>query len=116
MVASIATPLALLLLGAQIDFRQLAGSLGPAFGACLLRLVIVPAALVPFFVLTGFRGPELGAIMVVFSAPCAVNNLIMARNYRISPAFAAQTVYLSTTLSLLTMFCYISLLRGLGLF
>jgi predicted permease len=116
MVASTGTPLALILLGAQIDFKQLAGNLGPAFGACLLRLVIVPAILVPLFALVGFRGPELGALMVAFSAPCAVNNLIMARNYRINPIFAAQTVYLSTTFSLLTMFCYISLLRGLGLF
>jgi predicted permease len=54
--------------------------------------------------------------MVVFAAPCAVNNLIMARNYRIDPPFAAQTVYLSTVLSLPTMFIAISLLRALGLF
>jgi predicted permease len=116
MVAITGTPLALLLLGSQIDFKQLAGNLAPAFGACLLRLVIVPAILVPLFAFIGFRGPELGALMVVFSAPCAVNNLIMARNYNINPGFAAQTVYLSTVLSLLTMFCYISLLRGLGFF
>ncbi|MDR2134938.1 MAG: hypothetical protein LBP27_07525, partial [Treponema sp.] len=76
----------------------------------------VPAILVPLLVFAGFRGPELGALMVVFSAPCAVNNLIMARNYRINPAFAAQTVYLSTVFSLFTMFGLISLLRWTGLF
>jgi predicted permease len=54
--------------------------------------------------------------MVVFAAPCAVNNLIMARNYRIDPLFAAQTVYLSTVFSLPTMFITISLLRARGLF
>jgi predicted permease len=115
-VAASATPIALMLLGAQIDFKQLAGNLVPALGACALRLVIVPGVLVPIMILLGFRGPELGALMVAFAAPCAVNNLIMARNYRIDPPFAAQTVYLSTVLSLPTMFIAISLLRALGLF
>jgi predicted permease len=116
MIAVTGTPLALLLLGAQIDFRQLAGNIGPAAGACLLRLILVPGILVPVMVLSGFRGPELGALMVVFAAPCAVNNLIMARNYGINPGYAAQTVYLSTILSLFTMFGFIMLLRALGLF
>jgi predicted permease len=115
-VAASATPIALMLLGAQIDFKALAGNLGPALGACALRLVIVPGILVPLMILLGFRGPELGALMVAFAAPCAVNTLIMARNYRIDPPFAAQTVYLSTVLSLPTMFAAISLLRALGLF
>jgi predicted permease len=115
-VAAAATPIALMLLGAQIDLKRFAGNPGPALGACALRLVLVPGVLVPLMVFLGFRGPELGALMVVFAAPCAVNNLIMARNYRIDPPFAAQTVYLSTVLSLPTMFIAISLLRALGLF
>jgi predicted permease len=115
-VAASATPIALMLLGAQINLAALAGNLGPALKACALRLVIVPGILVPLMVFLGYRGPELGALMVAFAAPCAVNNLIMARNYRIDPPFAAQTVYLSTVLSLPTMFIAISLLRALGLF
>jgi predicted permease len=115
-VAAAGPPLALILLGAQVDFKRLAGNIRPVLGACFLRLVLVPAALVPLMVWAGFRGPELGALMVAFAAPCAVNNLIMARNYRINPQFAAQTVYLSTVLSLPTMFIAVSLLRGLGLF
>jgi predicted permease len=114
-VAATGTPLALILLGSQMDFKQLTGSLAPALGACAVRLVIVPGILVPLMVAAGFRGLELGALMVVFAAPCAVTNLIMARNYRINPPLAAQTVYLSTALSLPTMFIAISLLRSLGL-
>jgi predicted permease len=116
MVASAATPVSLILLGAQIDVKKLAGTIKPALAACLLRLVIVPAILVPLMILAGFRGPELGALMVVFAAPCAVATLIMARNYGIDPLFAAQTVYLSTILSIITIFIAVSALRGLGLF
>jgi predicted permease len=115
-VASTGTPISLLLLGAQVDFKKLAKDIKPALGACLLRLVIVPAILVPIMVAAGFRGPDLGALMVAFAAPSAVTNLVMARNYNIDPPFAAQTVYLSTALSMLTMFFAISLMRYLELF
>jgi predicted permease len=115
-VAAAATPVSLILLGAQIDIKKLAGSLKPVLGACLLRLVIAPAILLPLVILAGFRGPELGALMVAFAAPCAVTNLIMARNYDIDPVFAGQTVYLSTVLSMFTIFIAISTLRALELF
>jgi predicted permease len=115
-IAATATPTALILLGAQIDFKKLSGSLAPALGASILRLIIVPAITVPLMVWAGFRGPELGALMVAFAAPCAVTNLVMARNYNIDPPFAAQTVYLSTVLSMFTLFGAISLLRALELF
>jgi predicted permease len=81
-----------------------------------MRLVLVPAVLVVITILAGFRGPELGALMVVFAAPCAITTLVMARSYQIAPEFTAQTVYLSTILSMVTIFFAITLLRGLGLF
>ncbi|MDR2633078.1 MAG: AEC family transporter [Treponema sp.] len=115
-VALTGTPISLVLLGAQIDLRTLAHHIVPVFKACMLRLVIVPGIMLPLIIGLGFRGPELGALMVVFGAPCAVTNLVMARNYQMDPAFAAQTVYLSTVLSMLTMFGIISVLRVLGLF
>jgi predicted permease len=114
-VAAAGTPMALILLGTQMDFKQLTGNLAPALGACAVRLALVPGILVPIMVAAGFRGLELSALMVVFAAPCAVTNLIMARNYGINPPLAAQTVYLSTVLSLPTMFIAIGLLRSLGL-
>jgi predicted permease len=115
-IAATATPASLILLGAQIDFKKLSGSLGPALAASLVRLVAAPVILVPFMALAGFRGPELGSLMVAFAAPCAVTNMVMARNYNIDPAFAAQTVYLSTVLSVFTLFLGVSVLRALALF
>jgi predicted permease len=114
-VALTGTPVSLMLLGAQIDLKQLAGNIRPALWACALRLVLVPGLILPVILAMGFRGPELGALMVVFGAPCAVTNLVMARNYRLEPIFAAQTVYLSTALSMITLFGIISALRALDL-
>jgi predicted permease len=115
-VALTGTPISLVLLGAQIDLKKLAHNIGPVLGACMMRLVIIPGILLPIIIGMGFRGQELGALMVVFGAPCAVTNLVMARNYQMDPAFAAQTVYLSTVLSMLTMFGIVVALRALGLF
>ncbi|MDR1785400.1 MAG: AEC family transporter [Spirochaetaceae bacterium] len=116
MVASAGTPVSFLLLGMQIDFRRLRAAAGPVIGACLMRLVVVPGILVPLMVLAGFRGPELGALMVVYAAPCAVTNYVMSRLYNLDPEFTGQTVTMSTILSMLTMFLEVSLLRALGLF
>jgi predicted permease len=114
-VAQSSTPVALLLLGAQINLSSLRSGLSSVLGVSLLRLVIVPAALIPVAVAFGFRGPELSAVAIAFAAPPAVMNIVMARNYGLAPAFTAQSVYFSTVLSLFTIFGLISLLRMLGL-
>jgi predicted permease len=115
-VAQAATPVSLLLLGAQIDLKALAGNIRAVCGAVVLRLLLVPGVLVPLAVHLGFRGPELGALAIAFAAPPAVGNLIMARNYKVAPEFAAQTVYLATLVSMFTIFGMVAILRGLGLF
>jgi predicted permease len=115
-IAVTGTPISLLLLGAQIDLKKLAHNIGPVLIACMVRLVIIPGILLPIIIGMGFRGPELGALVVAFGAPCAVGNLVMARNYQLDPEFAAQTVYLSTVLSMFTMFGIISALRAMSLF
>lgn len=114
--AQTASPLALILLGAQIDFNALRSTIGGALASCAVRLIIVPLITTPVFVFLGFRGSELSALAVAFAAPCAIATSIMARNYKLAPQFAAQTVYLSTVLSMFTIFILISILRALSLF
>lgn len=115
-LATASTPVTFILLGAQIDLKKLRASFAPALGICVMRLVVVPLIVVPIAVAVGFRGPELGALMVVFAAPCAITTLVMSRAYNIDPAFTAETVYLSTVLSMPTMFAFISAMRAMGLF
>ena len=114
-VAVAATPVALIMLGAHLDLKMISGNLRQVLAVCVMRLMIVPAVMVPLAIWAGFRGPELGALMVVFSAPSAVANLVMARNYNVDAKFMAQTVILSTVLSMPTMFIIISILRATSL-
>ena len=112
---SIATPAALLLLGSQIDLKNLSGNMKSALAACAVRLILVPSVTITVMASAGFRGAELSALMVAFAAPSAVTNMVMARHYNIAPVFAAQTVYLSTIFSVVTIFSIVVLLRSLGL-
>jgi predicted permease len=112
---SIATPAALLLLGSQIDLKNLSGNMKSALAACAVRLILVPSVAITVMASAGFRGAELSALMVAFAAPSAVTNMVMARHYNIAPVFAAQTVYLSTIFSVVTIFSIVVLLRSLGL-
>ena len=116
MIGSAGTPLSFLLLGMQIDFAKFRRDFAPTFTASMVRLVAVPGILVPLMVLYGFRGPELGALMVVFAAPCAVTNQVMSRIYNLDPEFTGQTITMSTVLSMATMFVWVTILRSLGLF
>jgi predicted permease len=100
----------------QIDFSKFRRDFAPTFTACVIRLVLVPGILVPLMALYGFRGPELGALMVVFAAPCAVTNQVMSRIYNLDPEFTGQTSTMSTVLSMATMFVRVTALRSLGLF
>jgi predicted permease len=117
MIGSAGTPVSFLLLGMQIDFGKFRREFLPVFGACMLRLAAVPGILVPIMIFSGgFRGPELGALMVVFAAPSAVTNHVMSRIYRLDPDFTGQVVTMSTVLSMATMFVWVTVLRSCGYF
>jgi predicted permease len=115
-IGNAATAVSLVLLGGQINVREIGNDIKNVIWPCLIRLIIVPAFVVPAAVMCGFRGPDLGVLVVAFSAPPAIANMIMARNYNLAPRMAAQTVYIATSLSILTVFIIISILRAMKLF
>ena len=100
-IGATATPLALMMLGAQFDFGKLRGNLKKAL-ACTA-------------VLLGFRGPELGAIFILFCAPTAVSSYVMAQNMGADGDLAGQLVVLTTIFSGITLFAQTALLKGLAL-
>ncbi len=110
MIGSLTIPLSLLAIGAQlgsvpISFRSLSACL---WGAVAARLVAAPLATVGLGLLlarAGFRLPEVTRMVVVLVAamPVAIVCSVMAERYGGDGAMAAQGVFLSTLLSLLTV-------------
>ncbi len=114
-LGKIATPFALLLLGGQFDWKRLRGNLRLASLATVLRLVLVPAVFVSLGVWLGFRGEELGAILIVFCAPTAISSYVMAQNMGSDDELAGQLVLTTTLFSSVTIFLWVTVLRALQL-
>jgi predicted permease len=111
--AAAASPVSLLLLGSQINFSKLRQNSKHTIANCAIRLIICPVIITPALIFIGFRGPDLSTLAAAFAAPCAISTFLMSRNYNIEPQFAAQTVYLSTVFSILSIFLLITILRAL---
>ncbi|MFV1994667.1 MAG: AEC family transporter [Verrucomicrobiales bacterium] len=100
-------PVALLLVGASIADLMKAKRIARAstiyFGACTLRLVILP---VPFLVAAIYFNlvPELRQVLIVQAAmPGALFPIVLAKHYGGHPATAVQVAIATTLASLVTM-------------
>lgn len=114
-LASAATPLALVLLGASLNVRSL-GSQRRNVTICMLeRLVVSPALFVTLAAALGIRGMPLACVMLTFGCPVAVNSFTMAMEMDGDVDLAGELVLVSTGLSCVTLFLWIFFLRSAGL-
>lgn len=115
-LSNIATPLALILLGASFRFGDVRPNLRPILIGVLGKLILVPLIFIPIYVLAGFRGVELVALVVMIGAPTAVSTFTMAGKMDADQTLAGQLVVFDSLGSILTMFLWIFLLKQMGLF
>ena len=92
-LADVATPLALVILGAEFSFRQVKSCLRQLVLGVTGRLIVMPLIFLTIAILLGFRGEELIALMVMLAAPPAVSSFTMAQQMaaRFSSAAACAT-------------------------
>ncbi len=113
-IASIATPLALFLLGASLDFsKAYSNKRLLAFGV-LGRLVVMPVVCLLGAVALGIRDMSLAALIAVFASPTAVSSYPMAQQMGGDADLAAAQVAFSAALSIVTIFLVIFALKELG--
>ena len=115
-LASVASPLALFVLGATLDLKKVSGNLRLLAGGLLGRLLLAPGLLLAIGAALGFRGPGLAALMIAFASPCAVSSYTMAVQMGGDGDLAGQLVMFSTVLSAVTLSGFIFLFKSLGLF
>ena len=114
-LGGMSTPLALMSLGAGIDFVVLKNSAKLPLTASLIKTVIAPLVFVIPAVLLGFRDAALVVIFVLFAAPTAVGSYIMAKNMKSDYELAGQIVVLTTVICPFTVFIGSLVLKSLGL-
>ncbi|MDO4357652.1 MAG: AEC family transporter [Clostridia bacterium] len=114
-LAGVATPLALLAIGASFEGPRALKKIRPTLLSSLIKLVLIPAALIPFAIGAGFRGPELVALLVMLGAPTTVTCYVMAKQMGNDEVLTSSCVMMATLLSSVTLTLWIFLFRTLGL-
>lgn len=115
-LGSSASPVALLLLGAQFEFQDVRSHRRNLAICTALRLIVFPGAALPLAALAGLRGPEFAVLISMFATPAAVSSFSMAAQMGGNPELAASAVTVTTLLSAATMFLWIFLFKSLGMF
>ncbi len=114
-IAGIATPLALICLGATFDFSRMLRNLLPNLVGSLCRLVIVPLVSVLAAIALGFRGVDLGTIFILFANPVSSTSYVMADIMGGDGELAGEIILTTVFFSMFTLFTGIYILRALAL-
>ena len=114
-LASVATTLAMIALGANLVFEELKKNRKAIVSVLLVRLVLLPLIMLPLGWLIGLRGVELFLILMIFGTPVATSSYPMAQNMGGDGQLAGQLVFVSTVASLGTIFLFIYAMSRLGL-
>lgn len=115
-VASLTTPLALIVLGASIHFSTVKANVRPLVVGLLAKLVIVPAICLSLAAFVfGFKGEHFAILLALFASPAAVSSFTMAQQMGGDGELAGQLVMFGTTASVLTMFGFIYAAVSLGI-
>ena len=114
-LANAATPVALVMLGAQFEFSAIPGMKKEIIFGVAARILVVPlltisiACLIP-----SFNGAHIAALFALFATPVAVSSVPMAQESGADASLAGQLVVWTTFLSAFTLFGFIFVLRLLG--
>lgn len=118
-LSSVATPLALLVLGAQFEFSAVASLKKEILFGVLLRTAVVPliglGAAFLFF-RERFTGAHFSSFIAMFATPVAVSSVPMAQEMNGDVTLAGQLVVWTTLLSAISVFLATFLLRLAGIF
>lgn len=111
----LATPMALLLVGASIRFDALIKNFKYIVQASVLKVILQPLLFVPLAVLLGFKSQEIATIYVMLATPTAMNAYIMAKKLGGDGELSAGIIVLTVILSVATIPIGTYLLTTLGI-
>ena len=114
-VAKIATPLALILLGASVNLSSVRGNLRELIVTISGKLIILPFVGILIAALLGMRGGDIALLIAALASPTAVSSYPMALQMEGDGELAAQIVAFGTALCIATVFLWVFILKQLGL-
>lgn len=101
------TPIALIVLGADLNITSVKHNLKDLSVACALKLIVIPAIAIYLGYYLGFRNSDIVTIFSMFAAPSAVIGYATAVKLDSDGPFAGEIITVSTLLSIITVFIWI---------
>ena len=113
-----ASPLVLVILGARLRFDAVQGLWKKITAAVAMRLLVVPGIVLTLALLLrdplGITAEEMPTVVAIFCSPVAVTSAVMVQEIGGDEQLAQQVVAWSSALSMVTIFCFASALRAMG--
>lgn len=113
-LGNMATPLALITLGAQMTMKSVLSDRKYVALATVCKVLITPLILVPIAYLMGFRSYELATAFIVAAAPSAVNCYMLAREMHSDEVLTGEIILSTTLSSMFVLFIGIFILKSLA--
>lgn len=113
-VAQLATPLALIALGAGFEGRKALAKIKPTLAAAAIKLVLQPLVFLPVAAWLGFTGEQMIGVLIMLAAPTTPSCYIMAKNMKNDGVLTASIVVATTLLAAFTLTGWIYILKSIG--
>ena len=114
-IASIATPIALIILGGSVTFHSINHNKVQLSVAIAGKLIIAPLIGITAAIILGFRNESLVILMAMFSSPTAVSSYSMALSMDGDAELAGLIILFTTFLSIISLFFITFTLLAVGL-
>lgn len=113
--AQMTLSLALLCIGASLSFKTMKEDFSNAFISSFGKLIIIPMVTTLGGYFLGYRGMELGVLLLMSSAPSAAACYVMVKSIGGNDKLAANIIVITTLASILTTSLGIALLSSYNL-
>ena len=113
-VAQMATPLALISIGAGFEGRKALAKIAPTMASSMIKLVLQPLVFLPVAAWMGFSGEKMIAILIMLASPTTPSCYIMAKSMNNDEVLTASVIVTTTLMAAFTLTGWIFLLKTLG--
>jgi predicted permease len=114
-LAALTLPLALIGIGASLNFESVRKDLKLTSVASVIKLIILPAILTYAAIISGFTGQNLAIMFILFATPTAIATFIMTEAMGSNSELAGNIIVTTTLGSIFTISLGIYILRFLKL-
>ena len=114
LMGNLATPQALICIGAGFEGEKAIQKLGPTLAAAALKLAVLPGVFGTLAVLLGFRGQALMTILIMLGSPTTPSSYVMVQSMKGDGVLTSGVIVTTTLLSAFTLTFWIFLFRFWG--